>query len=64
MTTLFSPPKIPRMSAPSPQPPQNPQLEAELASLGKRQGMLAALTRGPKGVENRGTTQKAKLTGG
>ena len=63
MSMLFSQPKIPNIATPAPTPPQNPELEAQLAQLGRRQGMLAAVMGSPKGVKQRGTTGKAKLTG-
>jgi len=61
MSMLFSQPKIPNIATPAPTPPQNPQLEAELAQLGRRQGMLASLIGSPKGVQKRAATGKAKL---
>jgi hypothetical protein len=61
---LFSPPKIPQVATPAPTPPQNPELEAQLAQLGRRQGMLASIMGSPnKGIKQRGATGKAKLTG-
>ena len=64
MTALFSKPSIPNITTPSPAPAQNSQMEAELAQIGRRQGFLATLTQGQKGVQQRGPTAKAKLTGG
>lgn len=56
LTALFSKPKVPKLTvAPPPQPPKNPQLDAEMAQMGRQQGLLAALF-GPQGGTKSTTT--------